>query len=215
MSELSKGLDVTKKLKKLDPSLKTKNRPVEERSSVVKADDVKPKKSSSDKKSSSVPAKPPKFALEGNKWCVENIVGPKEIEIKETETRQTVYIFKCKDVVVKVTGKINSIAVDSCDKVGVLFENAISSVEVVNSHMIQVQVTGKVPSFAVDKTSGFNLYLSNDCLDAEIVSSKSDSMNVVLPPAKEGEDVTEIPIPEQYKTIIKNRKLITDSVRHE
>ncbi len=52
-----------------------------------------------------------------------------------------------------------------------------------------MQVTGKVPSFAVDKCSGFNLFLSKDCLDAEIISSKSDSMNVVLPPAKDGDDV--------------------------
>jgi adenylyl cyclase-associated protein len=70
-----------------------------------------------------------------------------------------------------------------------VFENAIASVETVNSHSVQVQVLGKVPSFAVDKCSGFNLYLSKDCLDAEIITSKSDAMNVVLPPNKEGEDV--------------------------
>ncbi len=46
--------------------------------------------------------KPAKFELEGNKWVVENQVGPKEIEIKETEPRHTVYIYHCTNVVVKV-----------------------------------------------------------------------------------------------------------------
>jgi len=217
LSELNRGLDVTKGLKKVEAKDKTKNRPAEERSSVVKAEDLEKKTGKVTKAGGSkdLPNKPPKFALDGNKWCVENTVGPKEIAITETEPKQTVYIYHCSNIFVKISGKVNTIIIDACDKVGVLFDNAIASVEVVNSHAVQVQVTGKVPSFAVDKTSGFQLYLSPTCLDAEIITSKSDSMNIVLPPAKEGDDLTEVPIPEQYKTVIKNNKLVTDIVRHE
>jgi len=220
LAQLNRGLDVTSGLRKVKPEEKTKNRKPEEKSSVVKADDIKPAKgakaAAGAKSAIGVQAgKPVRLELEGNKWVIENQQGPKEIEIKETEPKQTVYIYHCSNVVVKISGKINAITVDACGKVGVVFENAISSVETVNSHSVQVQVLGKVPSFAIDKCSGFNLYLSKDCLDAEIISSKSDAMNVVLPPAKEGEDVTEIPIPEQFKTVVKDRKLVTDSVRHE
>jgi len=185
----------------------------------VKADVAKPaaksKAKGGAKECGVVAGKEGHVKLDGNKWLVENQQGPKEIELKETEPKQTVYIHHCEDVVVKVSGKINAITIDACARVGLLFENAIASVECVNSRGIQVQCTGKVPSFAVDQTSGFNLYLSPLCLDAEIITSKSDSMNVVLPAVKEGDDVTEIPIPEQFKTVIKNRKLVTDSVRHE
>jgi len=216
-AELNRGDDVTKGLKKVTADMKTKNRKPEERSSVVKADEVKKPKEEKAAGAGAAAKKmrPPKLALEGNKWVVEFQQGNQSIVLSETEPRQTVYIYGCKNSVVTIKGKINSIAVDNCHSTGVVFDNAIAVVEVVNSNNIQVQCLGKVPSFAVDKTSGFQLYISKECLDAEIVTSKSDSMNVYLPAEKEGEDGTELPIPEQYKTVIKNRKLVTDIVRHE
>jgi len=75
-------------------------------------------------------------------------------------------------------------------------------------------VTGKVPSVQIDKTTGAQVFVSNDCLGVEIVTSKSDAMNVVLPPKKEGDDIEEIAIPEQFKTTISNRKLQTEAVAH-
>jgi adenylyl cyclase-associated protein len=217
-AELNQGENVTKGLKKVTAEMKTKNRPAEERVSVVKADEAKPKAKGAPKAAAGAAEKktrPPKLALEGNKWVVEYQVGAKDIVLAETEPRQTVYLYRCKDTVVQVKGKVNNITLDECQGTGVVFENAIAAVEVVNSRDVQVQVLGKVPSFAVDKTSSLQLYLSKDCLECEIVTSKSDSMNVFLPPAKEGEDGSELPIPEQYKTLIKDRKLVTDVVRHE
>jgi adenylyl cyclase-associated protein len=82
---------------------------------------------------------------------------------------------------VKINGKINSIALDSCKRTGVVFENAISSFEAVNSNSIEVQVLGKVPSISIDKCSGVQVYLSATSLDTEIVTSKSDQMNVIIP----------------------------------
>jgi len=215
-AELNKGEGITGGLKKVTNDMKTKNRKPEERSSIVKAEDAeKHKKGESGPKGAKVVQKPPKLALEGNKWVVEYQQGQKGLTITETEPRQTVYLYRCKGSVLTIKGKINTITIDECADVGIVFENAIASIETVNSHNVQVQCLGKVPSFSVDKTSGFQLYLSKDCLDAEIITSKSDSMNVFLPPEKEGDDGTELPIPEQYKTVIKNRKLITDIVRHE
>lgn len=39
-------------------------------------------------------------------------------------------------------------------------------------------------------------------------------MNVVLPPLDPQDDITEIPIPEQFRTLISNRKLVTTPVEH-
>lgn len=174
-------------------------------------------------KSSSAPAArkptapklgPPKFELDGQKWKIENQVSNRGIVIENPETRQTVYIYKCQDSVIHIKGKVNSIMLDSCKKVGLVFDNAISVVEVVNCQSVQVQITGKVPSVAVDKTSGCQIFLSNEGLDAEIVTSKSDEMNVVLPPVNPNDDITELPVPEQFRTVIRNRKIVTEAVQH-
>jgi len=157
---------------------------------------------------------PPIFELDGQKWKIENQVGNQAIVIDNPDQKQTVYIYKCQDSVVQIKGKVNSIMIDSCKKVGVVFENAISVAEVVNCTSIQVQCTGKVPSVAVDKTSGCQVYLSAQGLETEIVTSKSDEMNVVIPGLNPNDDIVETPIPEQFRTIIKDRKLVTEAVSH-
>jgi len=53
---------------------------------------------------------------------VEYQVGQKELVIVDTERKQTVYIFGCKDSVVQVKGKVNSIAIDKCSKTALVFE---------------------------------------------------------------------------------------------
>jgi len=149
--------------------------------------------------------------LEGNKWVVEYQNGNKSIVIEDTEPKHTVYIYRCINSTVQIKGKVNTITVDECKKTGVVFENAIAQCEVVNSTSVEVQVTGKVPAFAIDKTSGCQLYLSAASLDTEIVTSKSSEMNVLIP---SGDDVVELPIPEQYRSLIKNGKLVTEISSH-
>jgi len=99
-------------------------------------------------------------------------------------------------------------------KTGVAFEQAIATCEVVNSTGVDVQCTLSVPSYAIDKCSGVQLYLSEKGLHSEIVSSKVDSFNIVLPPLNPTDDPLELPVPEQYKTVIKGRTLHTETVQH-
>lgn len=46
---------------------------------------------------------------------------------------------------------------DSCSRVGLLFDDIVASVEVVNSQNVQLQCTGRVPTVAVDKTDGIQV----------------------------------------------------------
>jgi len=202
----SAGENAALGLKKVTADMKSKNR--QDKVSVVKAVESKaPVRKAAVKKG------PAKFALEGNKWVVENQDDNNSIVIAETEPKQTVYIYKTDRSVVQIKGKVNSICIDSCTKIAVVFENAIAQVELINSNSVDLQVIGKVPSFAIDKCGGVNLVLSKECLAAEIVSSKSDAMNVSIP--VEGEqDLVEIAIPEQFKTTIVNNKLVTVNVEH-
>jgi adenylyl cyclase-associated protein len=203
------GGNVTGGLKKVTDDMKAKNRA--DRTGHV--GEVAPKKAATPAKAAGAPKKgPAKTALEGNKWCIENHNEGMH-EVTATDGKQTVYIYKVDNSVVKVNGKINAIILDTCKKTAVIFENAIASCEIVNCNSVKVQVN-KVPSIAVDKTSGFQLFLSKDCLDAEIYTSKSDEMNVVIPNPKEGEDPIEMPIPEQFLSKVSNFKLHTESVQH-
>lgn len=209
---LSKGTDVTGGLKKVTDDMKTKNR-TDKGSSVVPAAST-PAAKTATKAATSAPSKPARTALDGNKWTVEYHNGNKEIVIEITEAKQSVYIYKCQNSTVLIKGKLNSIAIDDCTKTAVVFDNVVAVMEAVNCKSIEVQVTGTVPAIAIDKTSGCQLYLSAASLGTEIVTSKSSEMNVLIPGLKPDDDMVELAVPEQYKTIVKGQKLVTETVQH-
>uniref|UniRef100_A0A8C0MTE5 Cyclase associated actin cytoskeleton regulatory protein 2 n=1 Tax=Canis lupus familiaris TaxID=9615 RepID=A0A8C0MTE5_CANLF len=149
----------------------------------------------------------PVLELEGKKWRVEYQEGRNDLVIAETELKQVAYIFKCNKSTLQMKGKINSITIDNCKKFGLVFDNVVGIVEVINSKDIQMQVMGKVPTISINKTEGCHIYLSEDALDCEIVSAKSSEMNVLIP--QDG-DYREFPVPEQFKTVWDGSKLVTE-----
>jgi len=210
---ISKGEAITSGLKKVDKSQMTHKNPELRATSVVPATSA-PKKAAPAAAKAGPKKGTPKFELQGNKWVIEFQDGNKSIEINDPEPKQAVYIYKSDNSVIKINGKVNSIAIDGCNKTGVVFQDAISSVEAVNSNNIEIQVLKTVPSVTIDKCSGVQVYLSKDALGTEIVTAKSDTMNVLIPGAKEGDDLIELPVPEQYKTLVKGRKLVTETMEH-
>jgi len=212
-AEINKGGAITSGLKKVTKDMKSKYDP---NKSTVISDAEKPaeKKAASAPKAPAVKKGVPKVELTGNKWLVEWQENNNNIEISETELKQTIYIYKCEKSVIKIKGKVNSVSLDGCKRVSVVFEHALALCEMVNCSSIEVQCTGRVPSVAIDKCSGVQFYLSKDGLDAEIVSSKSDQMNILIPDPAGGIDPIEIAVPEQFKTLIKNNKLVTTTVEH-
>ena len=74
-NELNKGEAITSGLRKVTDDMKAKNRT--DRSGVVAANAAKPAGSGGAKPAAAASAavKPPKLALEGKKWAVENQVG--------------------------------------------------------------------------------------------------------------------------------------------
>jgi len=204
-------------LKHVTKDMKSKSRDPSESTSVVPAAAAEEKKPAARGGAAAKPAvtKPPRVELEGNKWVVEWQQGNKNIVISDTETRHTVYIYKCDNSVVQIKGKVNSIMVDGCKKTGIVFENAIATAELVNCQSVQLQVLGRVPNIAVDKTDGCQLHLSRECLESEIITSKVSEMNINIPhPTDPHGDPIERPVPEQFKTTIKGTSLETTAVQH-
>ncbi|XP_041739890.2 adenylyl cyclase-associated protein 2 isoform X2 [Coregonus clupeaformis] len=151
--------------------------------------------------------RPPLLELEGKKWRVEYFDQAHDLVIEETELRQVAYVFGCSNSTLQIKGKINSIIVDNCKKLGLVFDNVVGIVEVINSKDIQLQVMGRVPTISINKTEGCQVYLSKDALDCEIVSAKSSEMNILVP---QDDEYREFPVPEQFKTVWDGSKLVTE-----
>ncbi|XP_001638431.2 adenylyl cyclase-associated protein 1 [Nematostella vectensis] len=199
------GTNIASGLRKVTDDQKTHKNPNLRASSVVKD---KPKPTIA-KKPVAVTKKPPVFELQGKKWMVEHQEGNKNLTI-EGSMSQVVYIYSCKDSVVIIKGKINSITLDNCKKCAVVFDDAIATVEFVNCQSVQCQVNGKVPTVSIDKTDGCQVYLSKDSLQSEIVTAKSSEMNILVQQA-DG-DYVENPLPEQYKSVWDGKAFVTTPV---
>ncbi|KAL3764743.1 hypothetical protein ACHAW5_011294 [Stephanodiscus triporus] len=138
----------------------------------------------------------------GCKWIIEN--QTKETceggvcKVTVTDAKQQVYIYNCENATVQITGKLKSIILDSCVKLGVIFDTAISACEIVNCKSVQVQATNVCPSFAIDKTDGIVVHLTgNEAISQTVfVTSKSSEMNVSW--VDDDGEVKESPIPEQF-----------------
>ncbi|XP_004074190.1 adenylyl cyclase-associated protein 1 [Oryzias latipes] len=208
-ASINKGADITKGLKHVSDNEKTHKNPGLRGNTGPVRSGPKPYGSTSQPAASSAPVRklPPVLELEGKKWKVENQEGAQNLVISDTELKQVVYAFKCNNSTLQVKGKINSITMDNCKKMGLVFEDAVGIVEVINCKDVKIQVTGKVPTISINKTDGCHVYLSKDSLSCELVSAKSSEMNVLVP-NKDGE-FTELPVPEQFKTVWDGQKLVT------
>eukprot|EP01018_Ginkgo_biloba_P002006 Gb_04306 [translate_table: standard] len=184
--EINMGESVTVGLKKVTNEMKTKNRC--DRSGAVTVGTRKNTSGTSGPAFSK--AGPPKLELQmGRKWVVENQIGKKNLTIEDCNSRQSVYIFGCRDSVLQVQGKVNNITVDKCTKTGVVFTDVVAACEIVNCNSIEVQCQGTAPTIAVDNTSGCQLYLSRGSLGASITTAKSSEVNVLVPGATDNADL--------------------------
>lgn len=160
--------------------------------------------------------RPPVCELQGKKWAVEFQKNNQECIVEVDSIKHTVYVFKCEKSVIQVKGKPNSIVIDSCKKVDLVFENALSQVEIVNSDSVRVQCTGKAPSINIDGCNSVTYFMSAESVESShIVTSKSAAINVIRPDPKDPDDIIETPIPEQFCTTFKNNEWVTEAVSHD
>lgn len=155
----------------------------------------------------------------GFKWVVEN--HTKESVIKEaspngvltieiTDPKQQVYVYNCEGVTLQVKGKFKSLILDKCTKCNVVYDTLISSAEMVNCKKVQLQVNGVCPVFTIDKTVNVLIWLSKESLHVStFTTSLSSEMNVNFP---DGEDMKELPIPEQFVHKLDDKLNLTSEV---
>lgn len=205
-AQLNQGMDITKGLKHVSDDQKTHKNPSLRSQQPTSTKGKNPGSLSSP--TAAFQKRLPLLELEGKKWRVENFEQKHDLVIDETELKQVVYVFSCNNSTLQIKGKINSIIIDNCKKLGVVFENVVGIVEIINCRAIQLQVLETVPTISINKTEGCQVYLSKGSLGCDIVSAKSSEMNIMIP---EGEDdYREFPVPEQFKTVWNGAKLVTE-----
>lgn len=101
-------------------------------------------------------AEPPVFALDGKKWKIEYQNSNNNMKIENAEMNNVVYMYKCVNSTLTVTGKVNNIIMDSCKKCSVLLDSVVSSVEFVNCQSVQMQV-----NYIFKKTFYFHTFNKN------------------------------------------------------
>ncbi|KAI0691175.1 cyclase-associated protein [Cytidiella melzeri] len=215
-AELNRGSEVTKGLKKVDKSEMTHKNPALRAGSTVPATPPTPKKPTKPAKPQSLAGKKPaKFALEGSKWVIEYQENESGLTVDETDIQHTINLYGCKNSTVVVKGKVNAVTLVNCTKTSVLIESVISAVSITNSPSFQVQITGSAPTVQLDNTDSGVLYLSKGCLATEITTAKCSAININLPVEGEEDGIfNEHPVPEMFKTVIKDGKLVTTAVEH-
>lgn len=221
-NELNKGEAVTSGLRKVDASQMTHKNPslranstVPERKDSTGSRGKSPAPPGKKPKPESMRAKkPPKVELDGNKWIIENFEDhPEPLEIEATIV-QSILITKCNKTTIRVKGKGNAISIDNSSRASIVIDSLVSSVDVIRCPNFALQVMGTLPTLLLDQVDGAAVYLGKESLETEIFSSKCTSVNINLPPSEEEEDYTEHPIPEQFKTYVKDGKLVSEIVEH-
>lgn len=204
---INKGNAITSGLRKVTDDQKTHKNPALRGSSKVEASTTEKKSSAAPKAVSTPVKKPPVCELQGKKWVVEYQVDNKNVVINAANFHQSVYVYRCEKSTIRVNGKVNFVALDSCKKVALAFDSVVSSLEVLNCQSIQAQVMQQLPTLSIDKTDGCQVYLSKESVNCEIITAKSSEMNILIPD-KSGE-FSEHAVAEQFRTKWDGKKLVT------
>jgi len=207
--ELSKGLNITKGLKTVKKSQKTKYRKKEEGRGVVKI--VKKKKASK-------PKKTPSTKKMGFRWMFSNyyegiIDVPDKIDMKAN-----VFLSNCSDCQIEVKNKVKAISIESCKKMFVFINDVVSSVELVRCDTVTIFCKGVAPNIQIDKCDSPRVVVLPGATNPDLIVScvTAGNVEVCKPTEEEPDNMVSYPMPEQFKLVISanNEGLMCEKIEH-
>lgn len=219
-SELNQGEAVTKGLRKVDRSQMTHKNPALRASSTVpdggaSARGKSPAPLRKPKPESMRVKKPPVKVLEGNKWTVEHYEKEPEPITIEAQLSHSILISKCNGSTIIIKGKANAVTIENTNRLNLIVDTLVSSVDVVKSQNFALQVMGTVPSVLMDSIDGAQVYFSKESTATRIIHSKSAgiNLNVISGP---DDDYIEVPLPGQIESYYDPEKnaLVDEIVSH-
>lgn len=220
-SELNQGEAVTKGLRKVDRSQMTHKNPSLRASSTVPdsegslARGKSPAPLRKPKPESMRIKKPPVKVLEGNKWTIEHYEKESEPITIEAQLSHSILISKCNSSTIIVKGKANAVTIENTNRLNLIVDTLVSSVDVVKSQNFALQVMGTIPAVMMDSIDGAQVYFSKESTATRIIHSKSAgiNLNVISGP---DEDYIEVPLPGQIESYYDPEKkaLVDEIVSH-
>lgn len=217
-SELNQGEAVTKGLRKVDKSQMTHKNPSLRASSTVpdgesvSARGKSPAPLRKPKPESMRVKKPPVKVLEGNKWTIEHYEKEAEPITIEAQLSHSILISKCINTTIIIKGKANAVTIENTNRLNLIVDTLISSVDVVKSQNFALQVMGTVPSVLMDSIDGAQIYFSKESTATRIIHSKSAgiNLNVISGP---DDDYIEVPLPGQIESYYDpEKKALVDQI---
>ncbi|KAG5951994.1 hypothetical protein E4U53_001844 [Claviceps sorghi] len=200
-SELNKGAEVTKGLRKVDKSEMTHKNPSLRAGGSVGDQEIlargkSPAPGKKPKPESMRLKKPARVDLDGNKWTIENHDKEQDpIEI-ETTLSQSVLISRCNNTTVILKGKANQVTVENSARLSLVVDTLVSTVDVVKAQNFALQVIGTLPTVMLDQVDGGQVYFSKESIGTKIFTSKSSGINLNIISGPD-EDYREVPLPSQ------------------
>merc|ERR1712086_1036875 len=133
----------------------------------------------------------------------------------EDGAKTGIFIGNCKgpDLCIKIEGKVKNITISNCHQCGIVFDNCITTVEVIGSKRCQIQAIEVAGSYVVDKCDRTQLFLAETSVADKVVvySAQSTSTNVYQS-TPDGEDQEEHAIPDQIMSTFKKATAPTHAV---
>jgi len=207
--ELSKGLNITKGLKTVKKSQKTKYRKKEEGRGVVKM---------VNKKKATKPKKTPSTRKMGFRWMFsdyfEGIIDvPESIDMKAN-----VFLSNCSDCQIEVKQKVKAISIESCKKMYVFINDVVSSVEMVRCDSVTIYCRGVAPNIQIDKCDSPRVVVLQGASNPDLVVScvTAGNVEVFSPTDEEPDRMLAYPMPEQFKLQLAegNKALTCTKIEH-
>ncbi len=151
-----------------------------------------------------LPANPPQENFEGGK-------EPLEIEANMSHS---ILISKCSNTTIIVRGKANAVTIENTNRLSLVVDSLVSTVDAVKSQNLALQVLGTIPTVLLDQIDGAQIYFSKESTSARIFSSKSSGINLNV--IGDDEDYKEVPLPSQICSYYDAAKkdLVSEIVSH-
>jgi adenylyl cyclase-associated protein len=108
---------------------------------------------------------------------------------------QSILISKCAHTTIIVKGKANAVTIENTQRLSLVVDSLVSTVDVVKSSNFALQVMGSLPTILLDQLDGAQVYLSKESTATRIFSSKSAGINMNV--IGDDDDYKEVPLPSQ------------------
>lgn len=133
----------------------------------------------------------------------------------EASLTHSILISRCNSTTVIIKGKANQITVENSNRLSLIVDTLVSTVDVVKAQNFALQVMGTIPIVMLDQIDGASLYFSKESISTKVFTSKSAgiNLNVISGP---DDDYKEVPLPSQICSFYDEAKgdLVNEIVAH-